>query len=126
MSAFCPHCGAQLPGVADPFCPECRQPLDEPPAASQAITPAEKLGKLPSFAQARAAAQADAGVPADQLQWFEDRIAQLEQRLQRSNLFNESFMTRAFAVWGHNFVASLIIVLPFYVLAFCAGMMLHH
>jgi hypothetical protein len=100
--------------------------LDEPPAASQAITPAEKLGRLPSFGQARAAAQPDAGMPADQLQWFEDRIAQLEQRLQRSNLFNESFMTRAFAVWGHNFVASLIIVLPFYVLAFCAGMMMHH
>src|SRR5438128_5514366 len=103
MSALCPHCGARLPGVADPFCPECRQPLDEKPAESQAITPAEKLSKLPSFRQGRAETHAHAELPADQLQWYEDRIAELQRRLQRSNLFHESFLTRAFAVWGHNF-----------------------
>jgi hypothetical protein len=111
--------GAKLPTVTDPFCPECRRPLDETPAASQAIIPADKLSKLPSFSQSRSEARAEAGIPRDQLQWFEDRIAELERRLQRSNLNNENFMARAFAVWGHNFVASLIIVLPFYALLFC-------
>jgi len=62
----------------------------------------------------------------DQLHWLEDRIAQLERLLQKSNLYNESFLTRAFAIWGHNFVASLIIVLPFYLLAFCAGIAIRH
>ena len=28
----CPHCGAKLFGTNDPFCPECREPVDEPPA----------------------------------------------------------------------------------------------
>ena len=28
----CPHCGAALPHVHDAFCPECAEPLDEPPS----------------------------------------------------------------------------------------------
>jgi hypothetical protein len=32
----CPHCGATLPYVRDAFCPECEQPLDEPPHAAAA------------------------------------------------------------------------------------------
>ena len=27
----CPHCGAPLTAIVDPFCPECRNALDEPP-----------------------------------------------------------------------------------------------
>lgn len=29
MPRRCPHCGAELPPVADAFCPQCRQPLDD-------------------------------------------------------------------------------------------------
>jgi hypothetical protein len=118
MSALCPHCGARLAAVADPFCPECRQPLDEP-SASQAIVPADKLSKLPSYTQARTEGQAATALPAAQLHYLEDRIAQLERRLEKSSLYNENFLTRAFAVWGHNFVASLIILVPFYAILFC-------
>jgi hypothetical protein len=32
----CPHCGAALPYVRDAFCPECNQPLDEPPRGAAA------------------------------------------------------------------------------------------
>jgi hypothetical protein len=35
----CPHCGARLPPVADAFCPACRGPLDESPAAPDEPTP---------------------------------------------------------------------------------------
>jgi uncharacterized membrane protein len=31
MAEECPHCGAQLPLIADAFCAECRQPLEEAP-----------------------------------------------------------------------------------------------
>jgi hypothetical protein len=27
----CPHCGTRLPVSVDAFCPDCRQPLGEPP-----------------------------------------------------------------------------------------------
>jgi len=33
MTEHCPHCGAKLPEFRDAFCPECRQPWDEPPVA---------------------------------------------------------------------------------------------
>jgi len=42
----------------------------------------------------------------------------LEQRLPRTNLLSHSFLTRAFTVLGHYFVASLIIVIPIYILIF--------
>jgi len=36
--------------------------------------------------------------------------------LPNSALFSRSYLTRAFAVWGHYLVAQLLIVIPFYVL----------
>lgn len=33
MTGTCPHCGAHLPLASDPFCGQCRQAVDEPPAA---------------------------------------------------------------------------------------------
>jgi hypothetical protein len=33
MINTCPHCGARLSVASDPFCPECREALDEVPAA---------------------------------------------------------------------------------------------
>ncbi len=38
--------------------------------------------------------------------------------LPKTNLLSGSFLTRAFAVFGHYFVANLIIVMPIFVLAF--------
>lgn len=61
---------------------------------------------------------------------LEVTLNSLEQTLQRleydrsrpvlpeSNLFSDSFMTRAFAIWGHLFIANLIITVPFYCLLF--------
>jgi hypothetical protein len=36
-----------------------------------------------------------------------------------TNIVHPSFLKRAFAVWGHFFVANLIITLPFTILYFC-------
>jgi hypothetical protein len=33
MASTCPHCGFPLPITADVFCPECRNAIDEIPAA---------------------------------------------------------------------------------------------
>jgi len=40
----------------------------------------------------------------------------LMQSLPRTGLLSQSFMTRAFAVWGHYFVAQLIISLVIFVI----------
>ncbi len=37
------------------------------------------------------------------------RVRALEMRLPNTSLVSPSFMKRAFAVWGHQFVASMII-----------------
>jgi hypothetical protein len=40
MPDRCPHCGAQLPGAGDAFCPECRgelEPTAAPPLQSEVI-----------------------------------------------------------------------------------------
>ena len=34
MPEDCPCCGKRLPPVVDAFCPECREPLAEPPGAA--------------------------------------------------------------------------------------------
>src|SRR5437870_13729395 len=34
MVGLCPHCGGSLPPTGDPFCPSCRNSLDDPPASS--------------------------------------------------------------------------------------------
>jgi hypothetical protein len=41
----CPHCGARLPPVRDPFCPECRGPLGEDASQRGEVAPA--LAKSP-------------------------------------------------------------------------------
>ena len=52
------------------------------------------------------------------------RIQQLESRYEvaprmpRTSLVADKFMTRSFAVFGHNFVASRVISIPFYILFF--------
>lgn len=58
---------------------------------------------------------------------LKSRIEQLERQshkeanLPDSWLFSDSFLTRAFAILGHNFVASLIISIPFYLLVIMAS-----
>jgi hypothetical protein len=46
MHERCPHCGVQLPGAGDSFCPECRGELDEPnaPAPDAHGAPGEIVG----------------------------------------------------------------------------------
>jgi hypothetical protein len=43
------------------------------------------------------------------LEKMEGRIDELYSKSPKTNLHSEKFMTRAFAVWGHNFVANLVI-----------------
>lgn len=58
---------------------------------------------------------------------LKSRIEQLERQdrttahFPDSWLFSDSFLTRAFAVLGHYFVASLIIAIPFYLLIIMAS-----
>ena len=55
---------------------------------------------------------------------LKDKVRHLESRyevaprLPRTALMSDKFMSRSFAVFGHNFVASLIISIPFYILMF--------
>jgi hypothetical protein len=49
---------------------------------------------------------------------LEARVRQLEMRLPNTSLVAAGFMRRAFAVWGHMFVASFIIGLVMSVVSF--------
>lgn len=57
----------------------------------------------------------------NKVQQLENRIAQQDRnikgvvgRLPNTSIISPNFLTRAFAVWGHMFVAQLIIVIPIY------------
>lgn len=43
--------------------------------------------------------------------YLEQRIAALEAQLPKTNVIAQGFLTRAFAIWGHYFVAQLLISL---------------
>jgi len=51
------------------------------------------------------------------LQALQSRVAELERnsgtaRIPQTSLLSESFLKRAFTIWGHNFVAGIIIAIP--------------
>jgi hypothetical protein len=52
----------------------------------------------------------------ERLAQLEDRIAELEESIPATMLLHHSFLARCFAVWGLNFVASLIISIPMTIL----------
>ncbi|MFQ5570568.1 MAG: hypothetical protein ACE5G0_12875 [Rhodothermales bacterium] len=47
-----------------------------------------------------------------------DSIESRTTHLPRTMLLDDSFLKRAFAVLGHYFIASMIIVIPFYLVIF--------
>lgn len=58
-----------------------------------------------------------------ELQLLQESMQRLEtwsaiNALPNTSLFSEKFLTRAFAVLGHDFVAGLIIAVPIYALMF--------
>lgn len=67
------------------------------------------------------------------IQSLENRIARLEEQISRfkvsqpqlpdTALVNQSFLKRAFAVWGHYFVAQLLIAIPIWCFVFALGML---
>ena len=120
MSNHCPHCGTRLPNVRDAFCPECRRPLDEP-IDEVAPVPTDKVATAPTGANARpipaSGGRAGSAGSDDQVAQLEQRVAQLEWRLQQSNLFSEHLMTRAITVWGHYMLAYLVIITPIVIIA---------
>ena len=52
-----------------------------------------------------------------------ERSIKLHGALPDTALLSDKFLQRAFAVLGHNFVASLLISIPFYVLIFLFALM---
>jgi hypothetical protein len=66
------------------------------------------------------------------IEYLEGRIARLEAnmaargpaQLPRTQILSPKFMTRAFAVWGHMFVAQLAIAVPIYVVFFLIAMVI--
>jgi hypothetical protein len=54
--------------------------------------------------------------PEKRLAHLELRVAELEEKLAVSSILSKSFLSRAFAVWGHYFVANMIIAIPFVIL----------
>lgn len=68
-------------------------------------------------------------MPLEYLNLLEERVARLEEivaqlRTQKTQLTSEHFLDRAFAVWGHLFVANLIIAIPVFILMLLADMYL--
>ena len=49
---------------------------------------------------------------------LEARVGAFETRLPNTQLLSQSFFSRAFAVLGHYFVASLALAIPIYALVF--------
>ena len=47
------------------------------------------------------------------IETLERRLAEAERRLPDSKIVSGDFLTRTFAVWGHYFVANLLIGLAF-------------
>jgi hypothetical protein len=60
---------------------------------------------MPAYPQQSAAQRNDP----QYISYLEQRIAALEARLPNTKLVAPGFMSRAFAVWGHYFVAQFII-----------------
>jgi tetrahydromethanopterin S-methyltransferase subunit G len=58
--------------------------------------------------------------PPDPLAAFDQRIRALEERV-RTNVVARGFFTRAFTIWGHVFVANLIIGLIVAVISMIVG-----
>lgn len=46
-------------------------------------------------------------------------IKAVKVALPKTDILSHKFLKRAFAIWGHYFVAQIIIVVTFYVLIFC-------
>lgn len=64
-------------------------------------------------------AQQAAAIPADanRVAYLEQRVAALEARLPRTNLLSHRFMQRAWAVFGHYMVSSMILGLIVFVIS---------
>ncbi|MFO0797264.1 MAG: hypothetical protein U0804_07285 [Gemmataceae bacterium] len=92
--------------------PDDRPLSPEPPAVDRALRDGATAEDFPlSEAPSRVAR-------------LEARVRVLERKLAASNLHNESFLTRAFTVWGHFMVAYLFIIIPFTVMILiCAGVL---
>lgn len=65
-----------------------------------------------------------------QLEQSQARLKELERKvgnmqyprtLPNSNLFSDSFMSRAFAIFGHWFVAYLLVAIPLFILVALMG-----
>lgn len=58
--------------------------------------------------------------PEERLAHLEQRVAELEEKVPVTAILNRSFISRAFAVWGHYFVANLVMGIPFVVIWYFA------
>lgn len=56
--------------------------------------------------------------------YLEQRLLALEARLPRTNLLSPRFMTRAWAVFGHHFVAQLILMLIVWAVSLVIGIIM--
>ena len=69
----------------------------------------------------------------NQIQQFEKQLSQQQtnitvvgNKLPNSNLLSPSFLSRAFAVWGHTVAAQIMIAVPLYCLLIIFGLMLDY
>lgn len=52
----------------------------------------------------------------NRLQELEDRLDEIEEEIPDTGLLDQSFIKRAFTVFGHNLVANLIVSIPFVII----------
>jgi hypothetical protein len=57
----------------------------------------------------------------DALRSTTQQLEQLRSQLPNSSIISKSFVRRAFTVWGHYFVAQLMIIIPIYCIIFALG-----
>jgi uncharacterized Zn finger protein (UPF0148 family) len=121
MSIFCPHCDTYLMQDEGNLCPNCHRPLRE-----LDVNPAHAMATEKTIAKLAADDDKAASTPAkpqyteeqdflrDRIRVLERRIAYLEERGGHTNLMSNSFLARAFAVWGHFVIAHILIVAPLF------------
>lgn len=108
----CPSCSKFTPDESS-FCQHCGSPI-----------PKSNSGKHPSVSEPQVPISADF---LSRIASIEERLVAIERRpasstrslpseLPNTSLLSDKFLTRAFTVWGHVFVAQLLIALPIYLL----------
>ena len=81
-------------------------------------------GAAPQPTYPQASVQPAGAIDAGYVVALEQRVRTLEARVAGNGLLAPTFMKRAWAVWGHNFVASLVLGLIVWAITFVVALLI--